>query len=44
VPSQYGEFPVALQPHQAILPSFVLSTIIGENSVPLWLPSQKGCF
>ena len=35
---------MALQPHQAILPSFTLSTIIGEKSVPLWLPSQKGCF
>jgi hypothetical protein len=29
--------------HQATVVFSVTSCFTGENSVPLWLPSQKGC-
>ena len=41
-PSQIAPFEECLHPHQATLFSSVISTISGENPVPLCEPSQKG--
>jgi len=42
LPSQFGDPPVCLHMHQATVAFSVTSYFTGENSVPLWLPSQNG--
>ena len=39
-PSHIAPFEECLHPHQATFLSSVISTISGENPVPLWDPSQ----
>jgi hypothetical protein len=41
-PSQNGAFLLCLQPHQATFPLSLISTTMGERSVPVWDPSQNG--
>jgi hypothetical protein len=42
LPSQIGLLPVRLQAQKKTLPVLGASQPWGVNSVPLWLPSQKG--
>jgi hypothetical protein len=43
-PSQNAPFFECLQPHQATFFGAARSTLIGENAVPWWEPSQNGWF
>ena len=43
VPSQNGLLEVFLQPHNQTFLVSSMVNFIGENSLPLWVPSQKGC-
>lgn len=44
MPSQKGLLPVCLQRHSHAVPSVSATKTWGSNDVPLWAPSQKGCF
>jgi len=44
LPSHNGCFEVALQPQKNILLDSVALYITGVKLVPLWEPSQSGCF
>ena len=43
-PSQKGAFALALHWHSAFEPVSSTENFIGEMSVPIWDPSQNGCF
>jgi hypothetical protein len=44
VPSHTGALAVCLQPQKYTLPASDALYSIGKKLVPLWEPSQKGCF
>jgi hypothetical protein len=43
-PSQSGALSERLHPQKKTRPAFSVANLIGTKSVPLWLPSQNGCF